>query len=377
MKVRIEIDTQTFVRFWLVVIGFIFAIFALYLARTALIIVGISAFLALALNTPVNALARRIPGRSRILATAMSFLAIVMLLTVFVIYVIPPITQQTVKLIEQTPNMVQTLSTQWSGVGDLIEQYELQSDVDAALASMRESVREWASTAGQTVVSGLGSLFMAIASTFLVLVLTFLMLVEGPQWVQRVWKLYDDNDKMNQNKRVAERMHRVVSGYVVGQLSVAGIGALTSGLAVYVMSLVFEGIPANLALPTIAITFIFALIPMFGSTIAGILVTILLIVNNLPAAIIFAVFFIVYQQIENNFISPAIQAKYLDLSPLTVLVAVTVGLYLFGLLGGIISIPIAGCIKVLIEENLDHAKRKRDKSDKPITKIVKRIQGEA
>jgi predicted PurR-regulated permease PerM len=377
MKVRIEIDTQTFVRFWLVVIGFIFAIFAMYLARTALIIIGLSVFLALALSAPVGILARRIPGRSRVLATALSFIAIVAMLGVFIFYVVPPITQQTVKLIEQTPAMIEGLSSQWSGVGELIERYNLQSDVDNAIASMRESVSQWASNAGKAIVTGIGSVFATLAATFLVLVLTFLMLVEGPKWVDRLWKVYQDNDKMKLHKNLAERMHKVVSGYVVGQLSVAGIGAIISGLAVYVMSLMFEGVPANLALPTVAITFLFALIPMFGSTIAGILVSLLLIVNSVPAALIFAVFFILYQQIENNFISPAIQAKYLDLSPLAVLVSITVGLYLFGLLGGIISIPIAGCIKVLIEEYFAHTRRVRKHNDKPIAKLVKKIQAES
>lgn len=377
MKVRIEISTQTFVRFWLVVIGFIFAILALYLARTALIIIGVSAFLALALSAPVNLLARRIPGRSRILATALSFLAIVITLTVFMFYVVPPITQQTVRLIEQAPTLVADVSSQWSGVGEVVERYNLQADVDNAIASLRESASQWVSNIGRVVVDGIGSLFAALAASFLILVLTFLMLVEGPIWVERFWKVYEDNEQVMRHKLVAERMHKVVSGYVVGQLSVAGIGALISGLVVYVLSFVLVDIPANLALPTIAITFIFALIPMFGSTIAGILVSLLLIVNSLPAAIIFAVFFIIYQQIENNFISPAIQAKYLDLSPLVVLASVTIGLYLFGLIGGIISIPIAGCIKVLVEQHFAGRSQARRKANRPLAKAAKKLQRQA
>ena len=56
MKTRIDIDTKTFVRFWLVVIGFGLAILALYKAQTALIILGVSFFLAIALNSPVHGL---------------------------------------------------------------------------------------------------------------------------------------------------------------------------------------------------------------------------------------------------------------------------------------------------------------------------------
>ena len=58
MKVRLDIDTRTFVRFWLVVFGFAAAIFIIYSARTGLIILGSSLFLALALNNPVSRLAR-------------------------------------------------------------------------------------------------------------------------------------------------------------------------------------------------------------------------------------------------------------------------------------------------------------------------------
>src|SRR5690606_6811671 len=123
-----------------------------------------------------------------------------------------------------------------------------------------------------------------------------------------------------------------------------------AGLFVFALSFVFKEVDPNLAMPTAAITFILSLIPMFGATIGGILIAVLLALNSIPAAIIYAVFFVVYQQIENNFIAPHIQAKRIDLTPLMVLGAVTIGLYMFGVIGGIIAIPIAGSIRVLIEE---------------------------
>ena len=154
----------------------------------------------------------------------------------------------------------------------------------------------------------------------------------------------------------------------------SGIGALCSGAVVFLLSLFIETVPANLSLPTIAITFVFSLIPMFGATIAGVLIALLLAFNSLTAGIIFAIFFVVYQQIENNFVSPAVQSKYVELSPLAVLAAVTIGLYLFGLAGGIISIPIAGCVKVLIEAHLEHSKKMRKRHDRPVAKLVKKLQ---
>jgi len=138
----------------------------------------------------------------------------------------------------------------------------------------------------------------------------------------------------------------------------------------------FLNVPSNLALPTVAIAFTLSLIPMFGATIAGVLIALLLAFNDVTAGIIFAGYFIIYQQIENNFISPTIQSRKVELSALAVLASVTIGLYVFGLAGGIISIPIAGCLKVLLEDYLERAKKNRAESKKPLNKLVKKLQGE-
>lgn len=358
-RVRIEIDTKTFVRFWLVVIGFGFAILALYSARTALLILGVSLFLAIALNGPVSRLARHLPDRNRMLSTALSFLVVILLLGFVMFLVVPPIVDQTAHFIDAAPGMIGDMSSQWKGLGDFIEKYNLQAQIDQAIKSVQDDAGKWAAGFGTNFLSGLGSLFSLAAATILVLVLTFLMLIEGPNWMKRIWGLYRDNRQMQYHRRVVGRMTSVVGGYVAGQLTVSGIGALCTGAVVFVLSQVFTEIPPSLALPPIAIAFTLSLIPMFGATIAGAIIALLIAFSNIPAAIIFVIYFIVYQQIENNFISPAIQAKHIDLTPLMVLAAVTVGLYMFGILGGIISIPIAGCIKVLVDEYISARKRSR------------------
>lgn len=376
MKVKIEIDTRTFVRFWLVVIGFAFAILAIYSARTALIIIGVAFFLALALNAPVSYLAKYLPGRSRVGGTAIAYVLVVALLGAFVVLVVPPIVQQTAKFVETVPALVDTATTQWKGLGDVIAKYHLQPQVDSAVASIKNNATGWAASAGQNVLSGLGSLLSLVVSGFLVLVLSFLMLVEGPMWLRRIWGVYNDEERMERHRRLTARMYSVVTGYITGQLTVSAIGAALSGIVVFILSLFFN-VPANLALPTVAIAFTLSLIPMFGATIAGVLISLLLLFNDAGAGVVFVVYFILYQQVENNFISPTIQSKKVELSALAVLVSVTIGLYVFGLAGGIISIPIAGCIKVLLEDYLVRAKENRKESDKPLTKLVKKIQGES
>ncbi len=378
MKVRIEIDTRTLVRFWLVVIGFLLAAQLIISAQQALIIIGSAFFLALALNRPVNALARLFPGKSRVGGTALAFIVVVLFIGTFLAFVVPPVVEQSAKVIGSVPQFVDQVQTQWHGVNDLVKHYGLEPQVNQALDSLKSNATKWAGNLGTTVVSSVGSIFGFFTSLLLTLVLSFLMLIEAPFWLKRIWSVYNDESRMEHHKEIATKMYSVVTGYVTGQLLVSAIGAVFAGLTVFILSWIFN-VPHNLALPAAAISFILSLIPMFGATIAGILICLLLAFNDITAAVVFAVYFVVYQQIENNFVSPTVQAKTVELSALAILASVTIGLYLFGVAGGIISIPIAGCIKVLLEDYLERANRHRKASEKPLHKLVKKIQqgGEA
>lgn len=370
MKTKIDIDTRTFVRFWLVVFGIGLVALLLYKAQTALIILGISLFLALALNNPVSLLSRKLPGKSRVGATALAYVVVIGLLGAIITLVIPAMVQQTAKFAQNVPTIVEGATSQWSALSHFVDQYNLQPQLDSAMASIKNTATNWAGDVGQNVVKGIGSFFSFMAALILVLVLTFLMLIEGPVWMERYWRLYRDEEKMRKHRRVAGRMYGIVGGYVTGQLTVSSIGATFAGLFVFVLSFFFPEVPSSLAMPTAAVTFVLSLIPMFGATIGGVIIATLLALNNIPAAIIYAIYFVVYQQIENNFISPHIQAKRIDLSALMVLAAVTIGLYMFGVVGGIIAIPIAGSIRILVEEYLDNRNDVKVRQGGPKTRVA-------
>lgn len=373
MKVRIEIETKTFVRFWLVIAAFLLALQIIISARQALVIIGTAFFLALALNRPVTALANRLPGKSRIGGTAIAYVVVVGLLGMFLSFVVPPIIEQTAHVVSSLPVLVDQIQSQWHGLHRLVEHYGLEAQLNQALGSIRNNATDWAAHIGTNIISSVGSLFGLLTSLFLVLVLSFLMLVEAPRWLELLWGVYNDEERMKSHRKLARRMYNVVTGYVTGQLAVSGIGAFFAGLTVFIMSFIFH-VPANLALPTAAIAFLLSLIPMFGATIGGILICLLLAFNDISASLTFAIYFVIYQQIENNFISPTVQSKTVELSALAILSSVTVGLYLFGVAGGIVSIPIAGCIKVLLEDYLERAKKHRKESENPLHKLVKKLE---
>lgn len=355
MKVRIEIETKTFVRFWLVVIGFVLALGAIYIAREAIIAIGIAAFLAIALNPPVSKIAKSLPGNSRVGATAIAYVTVVAIIIGFIILIIPPIVQQSSRFIKTLPDTVNQFSTQTKVVDDAITKYGLEEQYKEAVETVQHEVSNSLSAAGKIVVGSVGSALNTVVVTIIVLVLTFLMLIEGPGWMNRVWRLYEDDKKLKRHRDLFKKMYKVVTGYVNGQVVVAGIAATVSLVGVLILSSLFP-LPVNLAIPIAVVVFFTGMIPMFGATIGGTIATILLALNDFWAAAVFIVFFFVYQQIENNFISPVVQSKTVELSALSVLVAITIGLSLFGILGGLIAIPIAGCLRVLF---LDHLERRQ------------------
>ena len=364
-------------RFWLVVIGFGLAGLAIYSAKDALILLGVSLFLALALNRPVAAIARKLPGKSRLGGTALAYVTLILLLGCVVWFVVPPIVQQSAKFVESMPSLIDQAGSQWHGVNSFIDKNNLRPQVDAMLENLKQQSSAWAASVGTNILSSVGSLASFLTSLFLVLVMSFFMLLEGPTWVKRLWGLYNDQEKMERHKKLVGRMYNVVTGYVSGQLTVSGIDAVLSGFVVFVLSLTFPVVNSNLAMLTVMATFILTLIPMFGATIAGALISLLLLFNDVTAGIIYAIYFVVYQQIENNFVSPSIQSKKVELSALTVLVAVTIGLYVGGLLGGLVAIPAAGAAKVLLENYLEQAKTNRVESEKPLSKLVKKLKNES
>ncbi len=373
MNVRIEIDTRTFVRFWLVVIGFALAALVIYSARTALIIVGISFFLAIALSPPVNRLAKILPSKSRVLSTAIAYMAVLSFLGAVIFLVVPPIIEQTVKFAQNFPSLVDSASQQYTGASNLINHYNLQPEVDKIITSIKDGATRFAAGAGSFLITSIGSVLFTIFTTILVLVLTFLMLVEGPTWLRRLWSVYNDEERMEYHRKLLFRMYKVVTGFVVGQLSISSIAGTVAGISVFIINLTF-GAPTNLAIPAAAIIFTLSLIPLFGEPIAAVLVAVILALNNVSAAVVFLIFSILYQQLEGNYISPKIQSKRTDLSALVVLIAVTTGVYLFGIAGGLISIPIAGCIGVLVEDYFTRSKRKFRENEKSLDRSLKEAE---
>ena len=358
MSKQIETDLRTFVKFWLVPIGILLALFIIQKALTGLIIIGASIFLALALKPlvrKVNDFFTKHFGKDKKhqnLSAVFAYLIVILVIGGIIAIVGPVVVNETSKFVQHFPETFESAFGGWDGVnnfGRSIGVQDLQGEITNAMNGLSKNVL---GVLGDNLVSSVSGAADIIMKVVLVLVLTLLFLLEGPNMMDSLWNSLgsnEDNKKVSVARRVISKMADVVSTYVSHQIIVAMIDGLASGLIVFLLSL-FLNISSSLAIPMGMITMLFYLIPMFGQFIGGTLVTILLVFSNPIAGLVFAVIYIIYSQVENNIIAPKIQGEALNLRPVVILSAVTIGMYMFGLLGAIIAIPIAGCIRVLIEE---------------------------
>lgn len=374
MKVTIDVATQTFIRLGFVVLSFVVAIYLAMKVQQPLTIIAVALFLALALNPPVSHIARRLPGRSRVGATALAYLLVISLLGAMLFFVVPPVIEQSSKFADTVPQLIDNISGQRHVIDDFVQRYGMEQQLNDSIDNAKQQAAAVASDLGKLLVDGATALLNGALTLVIVLVLTFLMLIEGPEWLRRIWGLYRDPVLLERHRNVVQKMYRVVVGYVNGQLSVATIAAASTLVVILSLSLVTP-LPANLALPLAAIIFVMDLIPMVGATIGAVVVTAVLLLNSAPAAVAFAIYFFIYQQLENNYISPTIQSKKVELSALSVLAAILIGVAMFGFLGALISIPIAGCIRVLLVDYLEHAERAREEKTlkNPVAKLAAKL----
>lgn len=342
-EMSLTISLGTYVRLALFIISTILILAALHKAAHALLLIFTSFFLALALNSPVTGLAQRLPGRwrgSRALSTSLSLLIVILVFIGFIASFGPPLVRQTDSFISAAPNIVKDFRSQNSTTGHLIRKYHLESQVDELSSQLSSRIKHVGGSALPTIQRVGTSIFSLVT----ILVLTFMMLVETPRWVRFARELVPDG-RHNVADRITNDMYKVIKGYVNGQVILAAIAALLMlpGLLFFHISY-----PAALVL----VVFICGLIPMVGHTIGIIIVSIVALFHSAGSAVGIFAYYLLYQQIENYLIQPRIQANTTNMSPLLVFASLVVGVSFGGLFGGLVAIPVAGCLRIALLEYL-------------------------
>lgn len=338
-KVELTVSNRTVVRVLLLVVLTTIGLTMLQQISNALVLIFVAAFLALAFNAPVSWIGRHLPKKqrnSRVWATSVSMVILLIIVSGFLASVVPPIVRQSANFIDNAPQLINDLQDQNTPIGSFVSRYNLSDQIESITGDLAGRLRSASGTAVNTL-SAVGS---SIFSVLTVLVLTFMMLIEGPHWVAWARRFIPKKHKKDAGD-LAVRMNRVIKGYVNGQVTLAAIAAVLMLPVLFLLD-----VPYPFAL--MFVVFIAGLIPMIGHTIGAIIVTLVALTSSLGSALIVLAYYILYQQIENYVVQPRVQANTTDMSPLLVFIAVIIGVNFGGILGGLVAIPIMACLRILV-----------------------------
>jgi predicted PurR-regulated permease PerM len=217
-----------------------------------------------------------------------------------------------------------------------IDQAQLDSARDAVIGFVTSSQFGTGALAG---VSAAGEI---IAGALLVVVILFFFIKDGP----RIWGFLlkpFSGHRLERGQRIGVTAVRVLGGYVRGTVVIALVDAVAIGVGLAILQV-------PLALPLAIIVFIGAFIPLIGATLAGVLAALVALVANGPfVALIVVIIVIAVNQLEGDFLQPVVMAQSLKLHPLVILVALTAGTILGGIIGAVLSVPIAAVAWAIIK----------------------------
>lgn len=311
---------------------------AVYTARAVLIRVLIALFVAISLDPAVRALTRW--GVRRSLAVLVIFVLLLGLLAGFLMSVIPAMVDQFQALVRDFPHYVANLQDRSARFRQLSDRFNLTRQVQSLLSSLPGRL-----SSGLLGITG--RLFGALFSTLTVLVLTIYFMADLPRLRHGLMRLFP-RARRDRFARMADVVIDKVGQYMIGNILVSLVAGLASFVAFKVLKVPFS-------VPLAFVVAICDLIPMIGATLGAVIgVLVALFATDLwPTTVLVAVFFVVYQQVENYFIAPRILRSTVNLSAAAVLLAGLIGATALGLVGALMAIPVAAALKVLLTEQLE------------------------
>jgi len=326
------------------VIGFVGAIGALTAywllsllgkASGALLLIVVSLFLAVGLSPLVELLGRR--GVRRGIAVTLVALGLLCVFLLFTVAIVPVVRDQVSAMIENVPTWFDRLRTN-SVLLDLDERYDI-------FATLEEKLSD-AGLAGQVFGGALGVgrfLLGAVFNTVVIFALTLYFLAALPMMKRACYALVPAS-RRQRVEELTEAIQAQTSAYVVGAFGVA----LTAGISTTVF-LTIVGL-GEYAVALGVVVALLDFIPMIGATIGAVIVCLVGFATSLGIGIACAVFFLIYQQVENYVVYPRIMARSMAIPGVVTIVAALLGGSLLGVVGALLAIPTAAAILFLLRE---------------------------
>jgi putative heme transporter len=243
----------------------------------------------------------------------------------------------------QLPDLIQAAG---EGIGDLQRFLEQDFGVEiGGVSDLLDRAREMAPEAGDaasTALTAAVAAFETVAGILLLFVVLFFYLKDGRRITDGILSLAPEHLR-GHGAALAERSWNTLGSYFRGQLLVALVDAVLIGIGLLIL-----GIP--LALPLAVLIFFGGMFPVVGAVTTGTLaVLVALAAEGLDAGLIVLAIVVGVQQLESNVLEPVILGRAIHVHPLVVLLTITAGALLMGVLGAFLAVPVAAVVANIVE----------------------------
>jgi predicted PurR-regulated permease PerM len=334
-----ESNTRIILRAVLIVVAVVLVLYVIYLLRKPLSWLVIAAFIAIAVSGPVNVLSRYM---RRGLAIALVYLTLILIPIGIGALLVPGIVSQAEDLGDNAPEYAQDVTNFVNDnetLRNLNQDYDITTKLEDEAQQLPSRIGDAAGTLQDIGVGIVNSVFAGLT----IFILSIFMVAGGRRWVEQFLETRNPEQK-ERIGRALDHIGNAVGNYVGGALLQATIAGVTSFILLTILGVPFAG-------PLAILVFFFDLIPLVGATIGAVLVAIVTLFVNFPVAlIVWVIYAIAYQQVENYVIQPQIQKRAVAVEPFFILVAVLFGGTLFGIIGALLAIPTAASVQIAIRE---------------------------
>jgi putative heme transporter len=308
------------------------------------LIVFVGIFLALVFEYPVRLVMTK-TGLSRGLAATVTVLGTALALTVFFLLLLVPLVGSVRDFLQDLPTIVESLreSDELSGLGDSGAAENVQSGAQEVSLSVPDAI--------SALLGVAGDFFSVFLAAFTILFICLFLLTDVANLKRSLASVLMPGED-ERWLGVWERVTESVSRWAIGVIIIATIAGTLQGTTAWLLG-------SSYALALGLIAGLLDMIPNIGATIAGfILVPTLWAEEGITAALIMLIVVLVYQQLENNILTPKIQGAAVRLSGFFIIVAVTLFGALLGVLGALTAVPLAATLQIFVQE-LTKARRER------------------
>ena len=308
------------------------------------LIVFVGIFLGLVFEFPVRFVIRR-TGWSRGLAATVTVLGTALGVVIIGLLFLVPMVGSVRDFLHELPQTIDQLrsSDELSWLGDTGLGKNLQEGANQTAVSVPDAV--------SSVLGIAGDFFAVFLAGFTILFICLFFLSDVPNLKRALGSVLMPGED-ERWLGVWERVTESVSRWAIGVVVIATIAGTTQGVTAWLLG-------SSFALGLGVIAGLLDMIPNLGATLAGfILVPTLWAESGIWAAVVMLIVILVYQQVENNILTPKIQGRAVNLSGFFIIVAVTLFGALLGVLGALTAVPLAATVQILTQE-LTKARREK------------------